>query len=390
MEMLTHLSINLFPMVMLAVIFVNNLKREQRTLDRRFFSVLIFSTIGYMATDSLAFMMDGRAVPGALMAFHIASILFGGMMGADWLVYVSCRLFQVRDKPRMKRNIFLVSAGYAAYAVFAVTTPMTGIAFSITEDRHYQRGVAFYIPFLLCIALVAWSMHEAWDVYEGVPFRQTRLECGYLMAFGVIPVVGILAQWWIDGCWLSGPSAAVAILYIYINTRNRQITTDGLTGLNNRSSFDEYVNRMANQNIIQKWGLLMIDVDEFKSINDTFGHSVGDEALWNTAESMRKAMGVDNSFLARYGGDEFAVIGEWRDSVEAKGVMSRIQRSVDRFNEEGRTPYRLSLSIGYCMWDEAEGGTVEELIEKADARMYESKQEKKKKKGIPADGSRGR
>ena len=93
---------------------------------------------------------------------------------------------------------------------------------------------------------------------------------------------------------------ALAVLFIYLNAQNRQITTDGLTGLNNRREFDAHLQRKIELCPEHEWGLLMIDVDDFKRINDELGHAVGDEALWHTADILRGVFGKDPVFLARY------------------------------------------------------------------------------------------
>ena len=79
---------------------------------------------------------------------------------------------------------------------------------------------------------------------------------------------------------------SLTILFIYLDTQNRQITTDSLTGLNNRREFDKQIERWAEQHG-RNWGMLMLDIDDFKSINDHMGHIAGDEALWETADLVK-------------------------------------------------------------------------------------------------------
>lgn len=170
---------------------------------------------------------------------------------------------------------------------------------------------------------------------------------------------------------------ALAVLFIYLNAQKRQITTDGLTGLNNRREFDAHLQRKIELCPEHEWGLLMIDVDDFKRINDELGHAVGDEALWHTADILRGVFGKDPVFLARYGGDEFAVLGDWFGQEQIEEAIARIQEGIDRFNKEGQLPLQLSMSIGYAFWHEA-GRRGENLIQQADERMYEEKQKKKR------------
>ena len=153
---------------------------------------------------------------------------------------------------------------------------------------------------------------------------------------------------------------------------NEKLYKDVLTGVYNRLYFEEEI-KMWTGNA----GIVVIDVDDFKRINDELGHAVGDEALWHTADILRGVFGKDPVFLARYGGDEFAVLGDWFGQEQIEEAIARIQEGIDRFNKEGQLPLQLSMSIGYAFWHEA-GRRGENLIQQADERMYEEKQKKKR------------
>ena len=105
------------------------------------------------------------------------------------------------------------------------------------------------------------------------------------------------------------------------------------------------------------------------------GHIAGDEALWETADLLRRVLGKEKTFLARYGGDEFAVIGAWEDAQAAGAAIAAIEQEVRIFNATAKKGYRLSFSVGYAMWDEAR--ETQSLIKIADERMYQIKAQKK-------------
>ena len=148
---------------------------------------------------------------------------------------------------------------------------------------------------------------------------------------------------------------------------------DALTGLPNRRAFIT----LSDQAL--KWAarsrkevlLIFIDVDNLKQINDTHGHLAGDRALVDTARVLRETF-READIVARLGGDEFIVLIT-ADSEEAgKLVMDRLQARIATHNESGDRPYALGLSIGFTHAN-ADGARLLDLMERADASLYEQK-----------------
>jgi diguanylate cyclase (GGDEF)-like protein len=118
--------------------------------------------------------------------------------------------------------------------------------------------------------------------------------------------------------------------------------------------------------------LLMIDVDGFKSANTRFGHMVGDQVLKEVAQILKSTFRTSDTII-RYGGDEFLVLLPEADEAHAQVAVRRLIERVDRWNQEGIIPgYRMSLSCGIASY--AKGGRVDEVLDKADQRMYEHKE----------------
>ena len=121
---------------------------------------------------------------------------------------------------------------------------------------------------------------------------------------------------------------------------------------------------------MQSLGLLFCDVNVFKSINDTYGHHIGDEVLRAVAQTLISASRVTD-FVARYGGDEFVVL--LPDSGEAGvNVVSNRIREILRDNPPGPVPF--SVSIGSALVDPHAPQKLEALMALADEAMYEDKQ----------------
>lgn len=382
MSAIAHVSVDLFPVLMLVIIFINNKKHAVRDTEQYWFKALNIVMIAYFLLDIFYWSMGGKYanLPQALVwQINILYQALVGICAGAWLNYLYCRLHVSTDYKRTKRNLNIVRGVLVVYVLLVVTTPWTELMFSLDYRNKLTRGSLFFGQYLICMAVtLAGGALAVWRRSIEVS-KEIKRECDYLIFFNCCTFAAVLLQARRDVWWLAAPSVAVYVLIIYTNTQNRKITTDSLTGLNNRREFDQYIRNKAKQQDDREWGMLMIDLDDFKVINDTYGHMAGDEALWKMADILKTVAGVAPNFLARYGGDEFIVIGNWENKLEAEEFIRKIQQELKNANVSsgGKFPFQISCSAGYALWSEAENCCVESLIEKADARMYENKKEKK-------------
>ncbi len=156
----------------------------------------------------------------------------------------------------------------------------------------------------------------------------------------------------------------------------RKAATDGLTGLYNRAAFDEQIERELD--FASLFGhsicLLMVDVDDFKWVNDTYGHPVGDEVLRLIARCLGMSFVRKDDYSARYGGEEFVVILREVDAATAKGLTERLMHAVRHLeiDYEKADSLRVSVSVGVAQL--RRGETSAQWIERADKALYRAKQ----------------
>ncbi|TMD04699.1 MAG: diguanylate cyclase [Chloroflexi bacterium] len=154
---------------------------------------------------------------------------------------------------------------------------------------------------------------------------------------------------------------------------------DALTGLNNRRGFVlvcQHLCQLANRNG-RRLGLLFLDLDGLKQINDGYGHGEGDRALVDMAKILERTFRKAD-VLGRLGGDEFVVLLAEGSTDGAGRALDRLRANVDAFNQEAARRYRLSVSVGLSWYDPATPAPVDALIEQADRAMYVEKLAKKK------------
>ncbi len=161
----------------------------------------------------------------------------------------------------------------------------------------------------------------------------------------------------------------------YHETAYMLMTTDGLTSVyNKRYLLDILEHELARSRRHRRpLSLLMIDIDDFKSVNDTYGHLAGDEVLQELCRRVRSVLSEDEIF-ARFGGEEFAVVMGEATAEYARKVAQRLRETVEQqtFGSGGRK-IPLTVSIGIAETRGEREMTPSELIEQADVKLYEAK-----------------
>lgn len=155
----------------------------------------------------------------------------------------------------------------------------------------------------------------------------------------------------------------------------RIANTDPLTRLANRRAFDETLSKLyIDKRAAMYHALIVADVDHFKKFNDAYGHPVGDRVLGIVAAVMKSSLRKD-VFLARTGGEEFAIILEGTSQEVTSEIAERLRRKIEKTplkNQKTGLDYGpITLSLGICMASEA--SSAEELYNKADIALYAAK-----------------
>jgi len=173
-------------------------------------------------------------------------------------------------------------------------------------------------------------------------------------------------------------------------TRAEQVAmTDAVTGLSNRRRFTDVLKRewATAKRYGHPLSCAMVDVDHFKAVNDTHGHGAGDDALRRVAALVLSSV-REVDLCARYGGDEFAVLLPHTPREKAVLVMDRIRLKLLATRAEwGPESERVSLSVGIASTEDAEIESAEELVEAADAALYDAKREGRDRVAVSKRGT---
>ena len=153
---------------------------------------------------------------------------------------------------------------------------------------------------------------------------------------------------------------------------------DELTGLYNRRGFLNHIPLLSSaaERNGEDVALVLADLDNLKVVNDTWGHSAGDEMIRAAAFSFKKAF-RQIDIVSRIGGDEFAIACRIKHPDVVQQIMERLNQTVRDFRNTNATPWTLSISVGYSTMQGSGAASIEKLMEFADADLYEQKRLRK-------------
>lgn len=262
---------------------------------------------------------------------------------------------------------------------------------SVENDGYFYHEATHSYYYYKSIANPKWVIFYKVDknTLNGLAFHES-IKVTYGVGFALIILI---FSWWgvksiVDSIFMSiasslrygkfeGLDAASLLLNElrstseHIETITEKTLTDSLTGLRNRRSFDTDLEKIEHH---KKSFIAMMDIDNFKQVNDVYGHATGDVVLKSVATLAIEEQS-NNVMFYRYGGEEFAVIFKNSELDEAYETLERLRKKVEQrqFREPG---LNVTLSVGLCSLHNT---SVTEAVEKADSLLYEAKKSGKNK-----------
>ncbi|HWQ96487.1 MAG TPA: diguanylate cyclase [Clostridia bacterium] len=381
MQNALYVEISLIGIILLSVILFSQRQFTAASAAQRRFNNLIYVTIIMLVVDAACWLIDGTQFHLALQLNYALETIYYALhilLPYLWALYVESALST--DLRAAGRRIAIATVPLILFLIALVPNLKFGFVFTIDTQNVYHRGIGVYVYAFLSYAYLIYGSIRSLIKAKGAAWVDDRRRYYTMAFFAVLPSAGGFIQLFFYGVSLNWILASVSILLVYLDSQNRQISTDPLTGLNNRRELSKFLLREVSDRDPTKGGtltLMMMDVDGFKMINDTYGHFYGDGMLVNVSEILKDSCKNTNAFLSRFGGDEFCIVLPPSMEADAEELIQQVEANVTGWNQSHPEMKPIGLSIGYAEWDPQLDRSYESLLSRADARMYEVKNDKK-------------
>ncbi|WP_161487004.1 diguanylate cyclase [Clostridium magnum] len=297
-------------------------------------------------------------------------------IGIPFIVMFFKELFTEEFSFKMVRLMKIVSL------LISLVTIFTNIEFYETFLIYYEIWTLVLFIYILFITIKAVIKKKqgalmilfGFIVFLITAFHDMILHAGLLHTNSLIPF-GFFIFIFSQSYMLAAKFSDAFVKIEKLVEENKAVYIDELTGILNRRGFYEQGGNLFKAALITggRSTLFFGDLNKLKTINDSFGHKEGDEAIRSTAHLLKNTFGKDD-IVARMSGDEFIAISVNKASEEeAKKIIERVNINFHKHNSSSNKPYELSISMGYSICLPTVNTTFEELIHQADTMLYDAK-----------------
>ena len=366
-----EVQVNIFMVLLLGSIAVHAyLKFNRKEPVHQLFFALIVLTIVILLLEMLSVLLNSASCKNLLVLHKLVDT--AGFVLAP-LAPIVAALYAYKRTNRYIRlkigRIIWLGAPAFGNAIVSLGSYQYNWIFSITNENLYLRGPLFFISpvsisFYYCIIL--------WVLYDNRK-KINHEERVMLSLLPIIPFLLSVFQLYYFVYLTIWNSLAIAIVMNYIFILHNQTQIDPLTGLGNRLAYDECIANLSHKSKLVL-SVVNIDLDDFKSINNLYGHHEGDKVLRAFASEL-KAVFDGVGLPIRVGGDEFIVWIRENNPAIIEQYMATLTERVKTYNEKTGRPYQVSFSYGMTVLNE-QYNDLQELVQHSDKLMYEEKQRK--------------
>ncbi len=373
MDVFLRIDMNLAAMLLLGIVCL--IARRRLDLSDQLNKVFMISSVIIILElffESATCVLNRRPEPWAAPVstiMHLCLFAAAPMLTYFWHRMLSHWIFP--DEKISRRRQVLLLLPVAVNLILTLISPLYGLVFYIDGSNVYHRGPCFFLSVTIIYSYFLYSFALILTQRKKV----VKEEFIPLFIVGILPVIGGILQSVFYGLLMMWSFAGFSLVVVYIFLQQRMVHLDDLTGAWTRGTFEYCLAQRAKRRKDDVFGLVLLDIDGLKKINDEYGHFEGDYAL-KTIVQLIKSVLKKTDVIARTGGDEFLIILDCNSREKVEHTIEKIKSTLRLHNETSSKDYLLDCSIGAELFHS--GFTdIDQFMRHVDKLMYENKRIKK-------------
>ncbi|WP_081300593.1 GGDEF domain-containing protein [Clostridium beijerinckii] len=375
MAIFSPVQVNIVLFILLLILFGHTyFNMNRKNITNRLFMWIMGLTAFAIMLEILSVILNNPNLKQFMVMQKIVNVLgFTVTPIIPFLGYIFSKEWVNRyQKDKIKLNKILLLPllinGIMAFISYSVN-----LLFYVTSENTYERGPLFFILPCVSYFYFGYNLYFIYKQRKRFSWWELRIFNLFYIAAGVFTGIQIVYSSYLT-IW-NGTAMMIVIIYIFI--LNDQVHRDRLTGLENYSSYERYIENISFKKI-NKLFIINIDIDDFKSVNDKFGHNEGDEALKMFANLLIESFSLRRKKLIRVGGDEFLILLEVERKEIVDNYIQNLNKNIEAYNKTKEKPYELKFSYGVACCSNSKED-IHDILKCADKLMYEQKRSRKMK-----------
>ena len=348
--------------ILIILFYVSHGRIFSRRTEDRLYSFMLFGVMGGCFFEAFSYAIDGHLFAGARLLNYLANTylyIFNLLLPLCVLFYVDIGLYH--QPSRLWKNYRPQIITAAVMISLNIVNWFIPVIYEISPMNTYSRkpfSYTFYAAILwFCITAILLTRK-----YEKINGTRSFFSIDMFL----MPILlGSGLQFLFYGLSLAWLSSAIGLAGMYMMQQNETAYIDPLVDTYNRQYLNHILSGWTSRGI--SFCGVMLDIDRFKRINDTCGHSEGDRILKTVTDILRESA-RDGEWVFRFAGDEFIILKMTKEKDGLKEYMEEVIRRTAEYNKH--SSIRLSLSWGMSFF---ESGDIDTFMKEIDSRMYEMK-----------------
>lgn len=367
-----NLEISIFEFIVMTIVLYNQIMYIPQNSKYKRVVVELSTSLSLMIfCNGVLSYVNGTNFFGSYYINYVFTVIYfllNGLVPLLWFKY----MYIFYDTSPKKSISQITAIPYLLYLILIFINCFTDILFSINSNNQYQREDGFWLIVILNMTYILASVVVI--ILAITRNRGFRSEGKHILLGMLLVALGIVLQlyFWEDSFILL--TFLLFMLIVFLRFQNLEMLVDPLTGLGNRRRMQLYIDKLSRKRK-GEFSAIVFDIDDFKDINDLYGHIYGDRVLIVISKILEKSAGNKKITCIRYGGDEFIVI---TPKEEVNEFIAKFKKLLSEFNDHKEFPSKIDVSIGVSEFTVNSEINMEYIINTADKLMYEKKKLKKR------------